>query len=376
LGLIFEKKVEGPSTHAIVIGVGYYNHLPGGAGPICPDNEGLGQLTSPPFSAREFTNWLLTKYHNTETPLSSLNLFISDPKNNNFKDPNTNETKKTEKAKKEPVKLGILDWYSRGNTDKDNLMLFYFCGHGISSGLSTLLLLEDFGEQPLSPFDNSIRFDDGIWLGMDQCAARKQCYFIDACRTGSYKLAELYGYPGDPIIPGKTIIRTRDSPRYYAAHMGSAAYSRPNSPSFFTEALIRALNGAGSTDLYKPWQVTADWLAPGINSIMKTLFKEQKCEAIVTSLVLHEIDQNPIIPTIISCIPKEANGIAQLSYSKINGLKKEILRPKAEDKEWIIDIEVGNYQFKANFNQTTYNSNQKEAEIRPPIQQIKIEVQK
>jgi hypothetical protein len=376
LGLVFEKQIEGPSAHAIVIGVGYYHNLPGGAGKIFPQNEGLSQLTSPPFSARAFTDWLLTKYHNTETPLASVNLFISDPNNTKYKTPNSIEIKKVEKAKKEPVKQGIIDWFRKGNQNKDNLMLFYFCGHGISGGQSTLLLLEDFGDPPESPFSNSMRFDDGIWLGMDQCAARKQCYFIDACRTGSYNLAETYGYPGDPVLPGKIVARTRNSPRYYAAYMGGTAYSRPKTPSFFTEALIRALNGAGSTDLNKPWQVTADWLALGINSIIKTLFKEQECEAVVTSLLLHEIDQPPIVPTIISCTPKEANHIAQLSYQKMDPPNKEITRPKPEDKDWIIDVEVGRYQFKANFNQTTYNSNHKEAEIRPPIQQIKIEVQK
>jgi hypothetical protein len=375
LGLIFEKQIEAPATHAIVIGVGYYQHLPGGAGSICPDNEGLGQLTSPPYSARAFTNWLLTKYHNTKTPLASINLFISDPKTTEFKDPNTNQTKQIEKATLELIRTGIIDWFRKGNTNQDNLLIFFFCGHGISSGLTTTLLLEDFGKTPESPFSNSIRFDDGIWLGMDKCAARKQCYFIDACRTGSYQIAESYEYKGDPIVPGKTLVQTRNSPRYYAANLGGQAYSRPNAPSFFTEALIRALNGAGCK-IKKPWQVTADWLAPGINSIMKTLFNEQECDASVTSLIIHEINQTPIIPTVIGCTPKEANQVAQLSYTKINGTNKEITRPNTDNSDWIVDIEMGHYQFKANFKQPTYNSTQTETDIFPPINQIDIEVKK
>lgn len=373
MGLLFEKKVNGPATHAIVIGVGYYTHLLGGnPNKLFSKHGGLGQLTSPPISAREFTNWLLTKYKNTETPLSSLNLFLSDPKSDEYKIPNSGEIKKVERAKKDRVKRGILDWYARGDKDKDNLMLFYFCGHGVSSGFRTLLLLEDFGETPLSPFDNSIKFDDGLWLGMDQCAARKQCYFIDACRKGSYHLAQTYGDPGDPIIWGQNIVQRRELATFYSTVLGDAAYSRPNSPSFFTEALLRALNGAGANDLYGSWNVSADSLALGLNSIMKTVFDED-CEARVSSLFLHQIDDTPIVPAVVWCEPKDANSVAQLSYSLPDG-SKNVLRSKPEATDWVVDVEVGRYVFQAKFTSRTYNSNLVEKEVRPPTTRVPIGV--
>lgn len=378
MGLVFDKKVNGPATHAIVIGVGSYTYLPGGGSKkIYPKHEGLGQLTSPPFSAREFTNWLLTKYHNESTPLSSVNLFLSDPMSNEYKDPNTGEIKEVERAKTGPVRKGIKDsWFKKGNKNKENLMIFYFCGHGISSGIRTLLLLEDFAKDETGPFQNSIKFDDGLWLGMDKCAARKQCYFIDACRSGSYALAQAYGDPGDPVIWGDEIVRTRDSPRYYSAVLGEGAYSRPNSPSFFTEALLRALNGAGSNDLEGPWQVTADWLAIGINYVMKTLFNEQKCDSQVTSLVLHQIEGKPVVPAVVSCDPRDANEVAQLSYVKVNGAYEEVSRPKAEKTDWVVDVEAGKYRFNAKFDGGLYGSSSIEAEVRPPVKQVPIVVER
>ena len=38
--LIYNKKFSGPATHALVIGVGHYNHLPGGGGQDIPTMKG------------------------------------------------------------------------------------------------------------------------------------------------------------------------------------------------------------------------------------------------------------------------------------------------------------------------------------------------
>jgi hypothetical protein len=56
--LIHNVAVDGPATHALVIGVGAYPHLIGGTGRT-KYNDGMGQLTSPPISARLFASWLM-----------------------------------------------------------------------------------------------------------------------------------------------------------------------------------------------------------------------------------------------------------------------------------------------------------------------------
>lgn len=72
-------------THAIVIGVGAYKYLPGGKGrEILEQNEGMGQLSSPPESARSFTDRLLKESNNPKKPLASLQLLISDSNTDRF----------------------------------------------------------------------------------------------------------------------------------------------------------------------------------------------------------------------------------------------------------------------------------------------------
>ncbi len=89
--LIYNTEIDGPATHAIVIGVGDYPHLLGGSGEMLPRNkcEYMGQLTSPPHSARKFADWLIQDYTNQQDkPLSSVELLLSDALSNEYKHPN------------------------------------------------------------------------------------------------------------------------------------------------------------------------------------------------------------------------------------------------------------------------------------------------
>ena len=60
--LILDRLVQGLATHALVIGVGGYDHLPGGISdrrmPRATQFGNLGQLTSPPRSAWAFARFL------------------------------------------------------------------------------------------------------------------------------------------------------------------------------------------------------------------------------------------------------------------------------------------------------------------------------
>src|SRR4051794_38186136 len=75
---VFSTKVKGPATHALVIGVGHYPHLPGGASKKKVANpDGMGQLKSPPESARAVARWLIEEYR-SDRPLSSVALLTSE----------------------------------------------------------------------------------------------------------------------------------------------------------------------------------------------------------------------------------------------------------------------------------------------------------
>ena len=66
-------------AHLLVIGVGKYPHLLNGEhfDPHVRHLD-LGQLTSPPVSARAFARWWCESYNNPDVPLGSVELFLSE----------------------------------------------------------------------------------------------------------------------------------------------------------------------------------------------------------------------------------------------------------------------------------------------------------
>ena len=70
----------GPRTHALVIGIGGYEHLKGGAGTPLPNllqYGNLGQLTSPPRSALAIANALQSPELDWRVPLGTVDLLVS-----------------------------------------------------------------------------------------------------------------------------------------------------------------------------------------------------------------------------------------------------------------------------------------------------------
>ena len=378
MSLVFEKQIDGPATHAMVIGVGPYAHLPGGDGVLFPDHEGMGQLTSPPHSARAFANWLMRDYRNPAKPLASLELLVSDTQGNEFMLPN-GDVKQIERAILPRVDSAVLDWKDRGDRSPDHLMIFFFCGHGIAGGPITTLLLEDFGERPDRPLKQAIDFN-GFYHGMDKCTARQQCYFVDACRVASPTLIEAYDYAGDPIIYGSTQPSgKRRAPVYYSTVVGSRAYGRTGAPSVFTEVLLRAFDGAGSDDVDGDWRVDTQMLNRGISYLLEREIGEtaglEQVSPVdgLTRFTLHYLDRRPVVPVTVGCKPTEVNDAAVLSYCYKDG-SNEVERLPPQSSDWNIDIEEGTYCFSAKVQGRTYRRNNEGIGVRPPFRRVHIEV--
>ena len=239
----------GPATHAIVIGVGAYPHLHGGSGALADLNGGLKQLSSPPVSAREFSDWLLDEFNNPDKPLASVSMLVSEadaPQPYNHTKLATPFTPQI--ANSGHVKKAIREWKKLGDLNEDNLIIFFFCGHGVAGGLDQMtLLLADYGEDNDMPMEGAIDFS-ALRRGMSQCKASQQCFFIDACRTLT-DIATRTTATGQKIIQDN-IVRPHASDWnvavIYSTLGGEKAYGRKHKPSFYTEELITGLNGAGS----------------------------------------------------------------------------------------------------------------------------------
>src|SRR5581483_6319336 len=265
--LVFDDAAGGPRTHAIVIGIGAYPHLLGGTPGDARDTFGLKQLSSPPVSALCFANWLLTEFENPTAGLGSLELLISMGDTPvDYKNPRTGTEHRLALPTKAAIKTAVRAWKQRADTHPDNITVFYFCGHGLARGEEVALLARDFGDPGATTLENAIDFD-ALRLGMEACTARRQCYFIDACRNEPQRLQGLKTMGDNQILdPDLSIIhaRDRDYPVFYATARDHQAHAIPGGVSRFTEALLCALRGAGSDDPDGTWVVDTLSLSKGI----------------------------------------------------------------------------------------------------------------
>ncbi|MEM1324271.1 MAG: caspase family protein [Bacteroidota bacterium] len=377
--LVQEAITNGPATHAIVIGVGTYPHLAGGAQRLTASNDGMGQLTSPPVSARAFADWLIHSYHNPTKPLASVALLLSEPASSSFKNTATNIEHSVTRADIFNVKAALREWKNRGDSHPDNLLIFFFCGHGIAQGPDTSLLLADYGAVEANVLEGAIDFKTFQEAMKRQCAAKQQLFFVDACRVSSDTLIEKTNYVGDPILIGPGMGRSI-TPIFYSTLAGEQAFGRVNAPSYFTEKLLKALNGAGAHNQYDDWRVSTSRLKDAIDAFMNRATQDgaQKVQIPIAEELLnfdfHFLKTAPMIEVRVQCKPVNATRAAQLSCESTNGsaLRKE--RAQLSERPWDVIVPVGEYQFSAHFANGNFQNGQQTRYVTPPSPIVNLNV--
>lgn len=317
---IFKKRVRGAATHAIVIGVGHYLHLPGGKSrKKFPNPGGLKQLNSPPQSARAVARWLIEEYKHPEKPLASVSLLVSDSKKSDFtfKNGNTSKTVDLAEATYDEVETAIREWHALGNQNADHLLLFFFCGHGIARDPYLSLLLSDFGAVDNAPLNGAFDFVR-FRTNMDECLAREQCYFIDACRVGSELMIKNDGFSGNPIIQAQgtsnTTGRVRQAPIIYSTLRGAEAFGEVNKPSFYAYSLVEAFSGAGvGQNDTGEWRVDTNQINDAVGKLVKEecqrlkLPEFQVTNAVDLTPITLNVITDPKVPVVVSCKPASEN---------------------------------------------------------------------
>jgi Caspase domain len=378
--LVHEKAVAGPATHAIVIGVGAYPHLNGGTGALTPDHDGMGQLSSPSVSARMFATWLIRSFSHPGKPLSTVALLASSAAAEKFENPTTNETHDVEPATSEVTGDAIKAWKERGDSDAGNLLLFYFCGHGITEGTDTALLLADFGADRDNSLDGALDLRK-LWLGLQRCRATEQCFFIDACRAPSGTLAEAAGFVGQvPIKPGKrdpSWEKPVRAPIFYATFNGSKAYGLPGEPSLYSQVLMKALAGWGADDENDTWRVTTSRLAEALeNAVTRKAREFDRLQLTtadgMTKIYLHHLAVDPSVPVYVKSEPPLASICdATLTYGKSGGAMMPAPAAGQSGTDWEIEASVGTYDFAAAY-PTGERSEVRNMMVRPPFKPVTI----
>jgi hypothetical protein len=361
--LVFEDGLAAdvPGTHAIVIGCGAYRHLPGGSGRLMAGRlsdklTGMQQLDPmASLSVRHVADWLFREYHEDggSRPLRSLHLLLSETAPAPYRTPDGVDHELPESTF-DNVAAAVKDWRRRGEGSPDNLMIFYFFGHGVAAGNDSALLCADFGADEDDPFGTAIAFPD-FYLGMDLCAARSQLFLIDACRTASENLIEAaQSSGGRPIIAGiRAITSDRIAPVYKGAILGGAAFSLATGPSFFAQALTDSYRGAAWRRDARGWYIDSTMMP----AAMETYLRRRKARfgalpvrfspGETPPLALKRPSGEPRVPVDIGFDPPEVIAQAALVCRRVGvGGATPHIRNQ-EPGTWELELEGGLYEVEA-----------------------------
>ena len=297
-----------PSVHVLVVAVGKYPHLEGGTGTLFPKHERMGQLTSPPNSARLVADWLRSDFVAYDAQLGSVDVlcsgdqqFLNDEKELVSADP----------ATLEHLRRSAERLYELGNHTPNDTLVFYFSGHGVSSGEVHSLLTEGFGAHQRDPFSDAV--DAGAFIdGMRTCRALNQLFLFDACRSVPVDyLLELGAFRGVPLISGAQHANLGISRQVslWASELGLPAYGRIGAATIFAEALVAAMHGSAARRDRNTfsWVIETASLQEGINTFIRRAVGEYRQFVTPGRMTMgfpfHVLAGEPVVPVEIVCHP-------------------------------------------------------------------------
>jgi hypothetical protein len=286
-----EIVLDQPRLHALVVGVGDYPHLRDGKGKRADNPMGLSQVSTPPVTAVKITKWLIGSsskererrddhhFECADCPLGSVEVLISPEQEFPFS--GSGRSRRAERARIKELEEAALKWQARCAANKENRAFFYFCGHGIAKG-TQFILPENFGDPDLDLWRNNIDFDK-MRLGMRSCKIRSAVYFIDACRETPFDILNQTDVSGISLVKGS---KYGDSmgceATYYAASQGKPAHGPENDVSYFGQALLKCLDGAGSSNTTGEWVVDSNSLGKALGDVLPYLGRENNLELTCT----------------------------------------------------------------------------------------------
>jgi hypothetical protein len=369
-----------PHTHALVIGVGLYRHLPVGPGQPGPLGDpatgldlGLSQLTSPPVSARAAARWIVEYFTNDQAPLGTLELLVSERAPAPFDLPGYGQAVPLA-ANLQNVEAAFKVWRARCNSHSSNIGLFYFCGHGVLVNGDQVLLLEDYGADQWKPFESAINIGQ-LQQGMESCKAGLQCFFVDACSNFAYPAANLSNSAGqswsDAIWPAQAD-RQPITLVLKAAVEGKAAVGTPGEVSRFTRALLQCLDGRACSREGGKWVVTTTTLIDSVYRVVDALntLEGQPYLVLKSTPVargpVHYRDTPPIVPVIIQLSPSQALPYAVLRLDTIDASQWYRDREPAPQPWEPNDVPAGSYFLRARFGSPHYRNLDVPFMVAPP----------
>lgn len=268
MALVIDNRatVNGPGVHALIVGVSNYQALPDHDDPPREATWFLNKLTSGALSAFAFHEAVAK--NNLRLPLKTVRLLLSPHAIELAANPALAASGAAH-ATRAAFEQDARDWREDAKSNRDDMTIFLFSGHGIQRGPEEgVLLLEDFltpnGAPPLAKCFEVGNIKNGM-APSDTFTevARTQFYFVDACLTRP-ETQKKFVDPQVPQVFGPELnsVDDRDVSLLFSTVDGAISLGRDGKPSHFAEALTQALRNAADETRQDPngnilWPVTS-----------------------------------------------------------------------------------------------------------------------
>ncbi|MCP4072977.1 MAG: hypothetical protein GY742_14765 [Hyphomicrobiales bacterium] len=249
------------STHVLILGIGRFDK-----------KSGVAPVTSPPASARLIADWFFNAdkadkekvgFHNPVKPLASLALLLSENKDGSRSE---YQGQKIPRATFSAFKNAVRNWIERAESNSQNNMILFIASHGISAGRRTGILCEDYGSDKFNK-QAGMTETEQLASALGQVRVAGKLVIFDCCRSRSDNW-DPDATLGEPLIGGMGRDELPRRPQVMRSTLlDDEAYGRKNGPTFFTEALLAALNGLAANP-NENWQINSSRLSEITNKIM------------------------------------------------------------------------------------------------------------
>lgn len=326
--------------HALVVGVEDYDYLPGDIPRqrIALHSFNLSQLHCTVNSASGIADWLLSGYYHPTRELGSLTLLLSPTTYHPSREASArlggeataiadvSIAHQVNKATQQNIQQAFKDLVRRCGRKDDNVLFFYFCGHGMEA-THRYLLPADYGADDDDPFGNLINLSV-TFNTMRSCRARTQLFLIDACRAHFEDLQDAaedgeLGHPLQPVKAGSKY--ETDTRLLHGTTPGQLSFGQRAGKAIFTETLLDCLNGIG----VKPppedgrWPMDITSLSQALSELLP--LKGQKLDhssptwAAPPSEVFHTAPSPARAVVSVKCVPETAHATARLAIEDNTG---------------------------------------------------------
>jgi Caspase domain len=323
-----DERHRKPGLHAFLVGVSNYPFLPEKEYELEKHHYGLMRLSATSLAVFNIAQWLLENKDRLAVPLTTCRLLLS---------PTITERERINKIRRidfasatlETFKDYASEWRQDAFLNRDNVMLFYFAGHGAQpEDRDHLMLLQNFGNEKRTIFCDAVdtlNLINGMGPEDGENIAQHQIYFIDACRTRHKDFATAKK-TATSVWDTDTYLAPRVAPIFFATRPGRKAHEIPDQETIFSRALIDCLNGNAAVQLPNDtrWCITLNSLQVHLRRQIDELNRQYNAEQDFTidnggtDLVVLDLQEPPSAEVGIELRPVEGGRFADI-FVRHNG---------------------------------------------------------